>query len=654
MAFASAPRRAGLALLAALASVSPALAQPIIDAVDPPAFPTAGGVVITIEGRNFGAAGGVVRLGGQPVAVAPGPDWSDVRIRLPLPEGDPGPVELRVMPNGMPPSAPFGAAYFGPELFDALPPSGPAAGGFVVTLTGRNFGTDAATRVVTFGPRWASCRWLGHEALEVTTPNLPPGTVVPIRLEINGIAAANEIAYAVAAPSIGGFEPESGPTQGGIPITIHGSNFGASPEDPLPIVHVGTAQAADVERLGPSEIRCLLPPGSGTNRVLSVQVGSAPPAPSASPFRYLPPVVAAVDPPSGPAFGGVRLTIHGANFGPPGSPREAWIAPVSGGPGTSIAIDPAATTHERIVGDLPPSGAGDYALEVLVDGQWSNAVPWSIASPPVITALSSENGPTTGGVPLTIHGQGFGADPGLVELGPWPCPVTAWTETEIACTTPAGWSGSFQVIVKPPNHTPSAGRSYTYDRPLLFEVDPDHLDPAGGTVITLRGENFGIEGSPLAARLGGGGPDLAILEWRGHHEIVVLSGPGPAGGASILCVRVPGSGLGEDCRPVTFGNPVGVEPLPLPAAFGLRLAGANPSRGATAFAVDLPRAARFGLDVFDSSGRLVRRFAEDAAAGMRVVRWDGADARGARAPAGLYWARLEVGGKVFVRRAIRL
>lgn len=114
------------------------------------------------------------------------------------------------------------------------------------------------------------------------------------------------------------------------------------------------------------------------------------------------------------------------------------------------------------------------------------------------------------------------------------------------------------------------------------------------------------------------------------------------------------TGKPGDCVSVEYGSAVGVDPPRLPTAFGLRLAGANPSREATAFAVDLPRDARYALDVFDSAGRLVRRFGGEGTAGTQVLRWDGASAGGASVPPGLYWARLEVAGERFVRKVMRL
>jgi len=81
----------------------------------------------------------------------------------------------------------------------------------------------------------------------------------------------------------------------------------------------------------------------------------------------------------------------------------------------------------------------------------------------------------------------------------------------------------------------------------------------------------------------------------------------------------------------------------------------NPSSGAVTLHLSLPRAGRARLVLLDVAGRR-RRTVVDAtlAAGPHDFEWDGRDERGAPAPAGLYWARLEFAGEVAVRRLVRM
>jgi hypothetical protein len=98
-------------------------------------------------------------------------------------------------------------------------------------------------------------------------------------------------------------------------------------------------------------------------------------------------------------------------------------------------------------------------------------------------------------------------------------------------------------------------------------------------------------------------------------------------------------GAGEDARPTLAA------PWPVPGA------------GPVEFAYRLPRPSSVRLAIFDARGRQVRLLA-DAASGVRPAgafraTWDGRDASGAPAPAGMYFARLDAGGVHVARRFVR-
>lgn len=67
----------------------------------------------------------------------------------------------------------------------------------------------------------------------------------------------------------------------------------------------------------------------------------------------------------------------------------------------------------------------------------------------------------------------------------------------------------------------------------------------------------------------------------------------------------------------------------------------NPSRETTQLQLALPRAQEVSVEVFDLAGRLVRQVADGPlAAGSHQLAWDGRDAAGRRAAAGVYFARI--------------
>jgi len=101
--------------------------------------------------------------------------------------------------------------------------------------------------------------------------------------------------------------------------------------------------------------------------------------------------------------------------------------------------------------------------------------------------------------------------------------------------------------------------------------------------------------------------------------------------------------------------PTGVEIEPGPIASVRRLYLAPvPFRAELRLVVRTARSERVRLDVFDVQGRRVRTILdEDVAPGVRTLTWDGRTPNGSAAPAGIYFVRLQGGGREEVRRAVR-
>ena len=90
-------------------------------------------------------------------------------------------------------------------------------------------------------------------------------------------------------------------------------------------------------------------------------------------------------------------------------------------------------------------------------------------------------------------------------------------------------------------------------------------------------------------------------------------------------------------------------------AFGLLAPSPNPSRAVARVAFTLPLAAHARLRVLDLAGRVVRTLADgEFAAGRHESAWDGLEAAGAVAPAGIYFVTLEAGGRREMRRLLRM
>jgi len=98
---------------------------------------------------------------------------------------------------------------------------------------------------------------------------------------------------------------------------------------------------------------------------------------------------------------------------------------------------------------------------------------------------------------------------------------------------------------------------------------------------------------------------------------------------------------------------VGVTPSALAAETRLGAPRPNPSSGAMSLNLALAVGGTVDVGVFDVAGRRVATLWKGALpAGTHPLRWDGRDASGRRATAGVYLIRSSVGGRVDSRRAL--
>jgi hypothetical protein len=119
----------------------------------------------------------------------------------------------------------------------------------------------------------------------------------------------------------------------------------------------------------------------------------------------------------------------------------------------------------------------------------------------------------------------------------------------------------------------------------------------------------------------------------------------------------------EQVSPFSIGNVThtitqqysGVPPERLPQTLAIQSIRPNPGVGSVTIELALPQRAPVRLVAYDVSGRVVQRLLEGTfAAGVRHVVWDGRDASGKKATAGMYFLRLESAGHAAVRRVVML
>jgi hypothetical protein len=283
---------------------------PIITAINPASGPPQGGAVVTITGAGF-QAGATVTFGGVAAPFVTFGSSSQLQVTAPAGTGTVH-VVVSVAGSSSPTTPADLFAYSTPVIDSIVPNAGPPAGGTVVTINGENFTTGAT---VMFGPNVVPSVFVSPLQIEATAP---PGLagMVDVRVTTpqgqSAISDNDHFTY-TNGPIIAGLNPASGPTSGGIPIVITGTNFAAGAT-----VMFGTKLSDAVNFNSATQITALLPT-TGTPGVIDVKVttaGGTSPVSTLSKFTYTAtvPVIAAIVPNKAQTVGGAKIEISGSGF----------------------------------------------------------------------------------------------------------------------------------------------------------------------------------------------------------------------------------------------------------------------------------------------------------------------------------------------------
>ncbi|MFN8180014.1 MAG: choice-of-anchor D domain-containing protein [bacterium] len=241
--------------------------------------------------------------------------------------------------------------------------------------------------------------------------------------------------------------------------------------------------------------------------------------------------------------------------------------------------------------------------------------------------------------------------PCLANADPNPCGTAAprGGTPALAWGTPRrGEAGEWIVPLLAPNGAPRAagleialgGASVTSVRAAAtagwtdFEgrVSGDGTLRVGGYGAGSNGAGGVADASSVGSARGAGG-EVASLVLRADA------------GGSVLRILAAHDVAFEGPREVSLGSPA--------LADGLAILGAMPTSGPVAFDVGVATAgAAARLDVHDVTGRRVRTLGTSLTLGRARVVWDGRDDAGRAVAAGIYFVRLEVGERGFVRRVV--
>ena len=194
------------------------------------------------------------------------------------------------------------------------------------------------------------------------------------------------------------------------------------------------------------------------------------------------PEITGFSPSNGPRSGGALITIVGANF-----PTSASASLTCTFDGSQIACSYATSTA---IWFAPPAGTGAHSVQVVVDGAPSNVATYRYQRP-VVSGLSQVAGPATGGNLITIYGDNFLPAPAVTIDGTAAPLAYPPSMEQLVCIAAPHAAGTTNLSVTSAGESSDA-TSYEYlGAPVISSVTPAHGPIAGGTRITIRGQNFG-------------------------------------------------------------------------------------------------------------------------------------------------------------------
>ncbi|MFZ2057191.1 MAG: IPT/TIG domain-containing protein [Acidimicrobiales bacterium] len=255
-----------------------------ITGVSPDEGPTSGSTPVAITGSGFLPIAGADRLevGAKWVTVS---CTTTVRCTCTLPATKAGTDNLVMSVEGLtlsPLAVPdrFTFVAVAPTVSNLTPTVGPTKGGTKVTIRGSGF---VGTLTVHFGTRPAKLfRVVSSSEIVVISP--PGSGTAYVTVSASGLSsrttAADRYTF-VAAPTVTGLTPASGPSRGGTKVTIRGSGFVGTLT-----VHFGTRPAKLFRVVSSSEIVVISPPGSGTVYVTVSAAGGSSRTTGAGRYRY--------------------------------------------------------------------------------------------------------------------------------------------------------------------------------------------------------------------------------------------------------------------------------------------------------------------------------------------------------------------------------
>ncbi len=502
------------------------IVNPVVTGISPSTGSVAGGTTVTITGVGLDNATEVDFGPNNPATIV---SDTDSQLVVTSPAGAAGTIDVTVTtPGGNSATSPSDLFTYAviPAVTGISPSAGPQAGGTLATITGSGFSNATA---VDFGSKSVAFTIISDSEIQADSPAGTVGTVDVTVSNANGASStssSDQFTY-VAPPSVTAINPNSGTIQGGVAVTITGTNLTNASE-----VEFGSTPATILSDTA-TQIVVDSPAvnGIGSLDVTVTTLGGTSVTSNADLFNYLTvPTVTGISPNSGPLYGDELVTITGTSL--------INATAVDFG---SRAASIVSNTNNQIVAICPGGVAGIADVTVTTSygtSAISSADQFTYIPVPTISFIGTPAGPANGGTTITITGSNL-INATSVDFGTNAATIVSNTATQIVVTDPKGTPGSVDVTVTTPGGTSltTLATLFTYvSAPVVTGVSPAQGPVTAGEVVTITGT--GLAGATAVDF--GGIPALGFTH-DFASQVVAFAPAGVAGPVDITVTTAGGA-----------------------------------------------------------------------------------------------------------------
>ena len=247
----------------------------------------------------------------------------------------------------------------------------------------------------------------------------------------------------------------------------------------------------------------------------------------------------------------LNLTLSASNP-TSGDPVSDMAFSVNGGAYSAFQPYSTSATVAVPTGDGTKTVAVEYRNGAGAVSTPSSDTIYLVQTPPTITGITPDAGPTAGGNTVTINGTHF-APGATVKFGATAsATVTFVSATQVKAVAPAGSLSVVYVKVSTPAGTSTAGNSslYAYGAPAVTALSPNAGSTAGGNTVTITGNRF-VPGITVKF---GSAPATGVT-FISTNEIKATAPAGPASVVYVNATDAAGTSAAGNSSLYAYGAP---------------------------------------------------------------------------------------------------